>query len=65
MAPNETARSNHHRLFPELTSALSDTDPELIDYFDNFAFDEVIAQSDLDERTRLVVQLVVCLANNS
>ena len=33
------------------------TDPELIEVFDNFAFDEVLRHSDLDIRTRLMVQL--------
>ena len=36
---------------------LTQTDPELIERIDNFAFDEVIAESDLDIRTRLMVQL--------
>jgi 4-carboxymuconolactone decarboxylase len=38
------------------------TDPELIEYFDNFAFDEVLAHDDLDQRTRLMVQLAAMIA---
>jgi 4-carboxymuconolactone decarboxylase len=29
-------------MFPGRVSALTVTDPELIEYFDNFAFDEVL-----------------------
>src|SRR3982074_2359571 len=41
MAPNERARQHHDALFPNHVSALATTDPELVDVFDNFAFDEV------------------------
>ena len=41
MAPNERARQHHAALFPNHVSALATTDPELVDVFDNFAFDEV------------------------
>jgi len=57
MAPNARAQKNHDDLFPGHVSTLTITDPELIDIFDNFAFDEVLAQSSLDVRTRLMVQL--------
>jgi 4-carboxymuconolactone decarboxylase len=57
MAVSETARKNHDDLFPGHVSALKVTDPELIEVFDNFAFDEVLAHSSLDTRTRLMVQL--------
>jgi 4-carboxymuconolactone decarboxylase len=62
MSPNETARRNHGRLFPGLVSTLAVTDPELIEVFDNFAFDEVLRDSHLDERTRLLVQLAAMIA---
>jgi 4-carboxymuconolactone decarboxylase len=42
MAPNERARQNHNALFPNHVSTLATTDPELIDVFDDFAFDEVV-----------------------
>jgi 4-carboxymuconolactone decarboxylase len=60
--PSEAARRNHDRLFPGRVSALASTDPELIEYFDNFAFDEVLAHDGLDERTRLMVQLAAMIA---
>jgi 4-carboxymuconolactone decarboxylase len=62
MAPNEAARANHARLFPGHVSTLAVTDPELIDVFDNFAFDEVLRASKLDERTRLLCQLAAMIA---
>ena len=60
--PSEAARRHHDRLFPGHRSALASTDPELIEYFDNFAFGEVLAHDGLDERTRLMVQLAALIA---
>jgi 4-carboxymuconolactone decarboxylase len=62
MAITETARRNHEELFPGRISTLAQTDPELIEHFDNFAFDEVLADSDLDIRTRVMVQLASMIA---
>jgi 4-carboxymuconolactone decarboxylase len=62
MLPNEDARKNHDQLFPGHVSTLAVTDPELIETFDNFAFDEVLRQGKLDIRTRLMVQLAAMIA---
>jgi 4-carboxymuconolactone decarboxylase len=62
MAPNEQARKNHDELFPGHVSTLAVTDPELIEIFDNFAFDEVLRHGSLDVRTRLMVQLAAIIA---
>jgi 4-carboxymuconolactone decarboxylase len=62
MAPNERARNIHDALFPNHVSTLAVTDPELIEIFDNFAFDEVLRESILDARTRLMVQLAAVIA---
>jgi 4-carboxymuconolactone decarboxylase len=62
MAISETARRNHDELFPGHVSALTVTDPELIEVFDNFAFDEVLRHSALDTRTRLMVQLAALIS---
>lgn len=62
MAPNEQAQKNHDELFPGHVSTLKVTDPELIEYFDNFAFDEVLRYGTLDTRTRLMVQLAALIA---
>ena len=42
MAPNERARKKHDELFPGHVSTVAVTDPELIEIYDNFAFDEVL-----------------------
>jgi len=62
MAPNAQAQKNHEALFPGHVSTLAVTDPELIDVFDNFTFDEVLRDSKLDIRTRLMVQLAAMIA---
>ena len=62
MAPNASAQKNHDDLFPGHVSTLAITDPELIEVFDNFAFDEVLQHGSLDPRTRLMVQLASMIA---
>ena len=62
MTPNERARKNHDELFPGHVSTLAVTDPELIEIFDNFAFDEVLRHGNLEVRTRLMVQLAAIIA---
>ena len=42
MAISEQAQKKHDELFPGHVSTLAVTDPELIEVFDNFAFDEVL-----------------------
>jgi 4-carboxymuconolactone decarboxylase len=61
MAISETAQKNHDELFPGRVSTLTVTDPELIEVFDNFAFDEVLSSVGLDTRTRLMVQLAALI----
>ena len=65
MAPNERAQKNHDELFPGNVSTLALTDPELIEVFDNFAFDEVLSHGSLDTRTRLMVQLASMVASQA
>jgi 4-carboxymuconolactone decarboxylase len=65
MAPNERARKNHDELFPGHVSTLPVTDPELIETFDNFAFDEVLRHGNLDARTRLMTQLASMIASQA
>jgi 4-carboxymuconolactone decarboxylase len=62
MAPNARAQKNHDDLFPGYVSKVAVTDPEFIEVFDNFAFDEVLAQGNLDAHTRLMVQLASMIA---
>jgi 4-carboxymuconolactone decarboxylase len=65
MAISETANRNHERWFPNHTSTLKVTDPEFIELFDNFAFDEVMAHGNLDDRTRLMVILAALIASQA
>ena len=65
MAPNEHAQKNHDELFPGHVSTLAVTDPELIEIFDNFAFDEVPGHGKLEIRTRLMVQLASMIASQA
>lgn len=62
MAIREDAQRNHDALFPNHTSTLQATDPELIEVFDNWAFGEVLEDTTLDTRTRLMVQLAAIIA---
>jgi 4-carboxymuconolactone decarboxylase len=59
---SDAARRNHEALFPGHVSTLAVTDPELIEIVDNFAFDEVLGEAGLDDRTRLMVQLASLIA---
>ena len=63
--PTETAQRNHDALFPGRVSTLAVTDPELIEYFDDFAFDEVLGHDDLDPRIRLMTQLASMIASQA
>jgi 4-carboxymuconolactone decarboxylase len=65
MAINETAQKNHEELFPNHKATLKITDPELIEVFDNFAFDEVLRYGNLDTRTRLMVILGSMIASQA
>ena len=62
MAISEIAQKNHEELFPNHKSTLKVTDPELIEVFDNFAFDEVLSYGNLDTKTRLMVILASLIA---
>ena len=50
----EAAKAFHEKMFPGYVSDFLRTDPEFIERFDNFAFDEVVATVDLDDRTRYI-----------
>ncbi|MDE6104088.1 MAG: carboxymuconolactone decarboxylase family protein [Clostridia bacterium] len=49
------------KTFPNLKSQFSKTDPEFIELFDNFAFDEVVNQDDLDGKTRFIAILATLI----
>jgi 4-carboxymuconolactone decarboxylase len=62
MAITEVAKRNHDQLFPNHVSTLKVSDPELIEIFDNWGFDEVIEATEMDVRLRLMVQLAALIA---
>jgi len=62
MAIRDDAHRNHDALFPNHVSTLKKTDPELIEVFDNWAFGDVLEDTTLDIRTRLMVQLAAMIA---
>lgn len=55
------AQDYHAKMFPEYKSIMQESDPELIERYDNFAFDEVINQDDLDGKTRFIAILATTL----
>ncbi len=61
MSISEFSKEYHGRMFPEYESKLLQTDPEFVEIFDNFAFDEVVRQDDLDDRTRMMAILAALL----
>ncbi len=63
MTLTKTAQANHAKLFGTMDSGLAKTDPEFIEIYANFAFDEVFAQSGkLDLQTRLKLILGALIA---
>ena len=61
MAISNAAREYHEKMFPGCQSKLLETDPEFIERFDNFAFDEVVSQVRLDDRTVMMSHLAYLL----
>ena len=62
MSLSDRAQRAHDELLPNHVSTLKVSDPELIETFDNFAFDEVQQYGSLDDRTRVMVQLGAIIA---
>ena len=66
MAISEFAKEYHEKMFPGYVSKFLETDPEFIERFDNFAFDEVVNMPDIggkevDGRTRHMAILATLL----
>lgn len=63
MAISEFSKNYHEKMFPGDKSKFLETDPEFVERFDNFAFDEVINQNNLDDKTRfmaIIATLIGC-----
>lgn len=61
MPITENAKKYHEKMFPGYVSGFLATDPEFIELFDNFAFDQVVNSDDLDGRTRMMAILATLL----
>lgn len=61
MAITNFAKEYHEKMFPGYVSKFLETDPEFIERFDNFAFDEVVHQGNLDGKTRFTAILAALL----
>ena len=61
MAITKAAKEYHEKMFPEYVSEVAMTDPEYIERLDNFTFDEVVNQDDLDDRTRFMAILATLI----
>ena len=63
MAVSEYSKAYHERMFPGCASGFLETDPEFIERFGNFAFDEVLNQpgQQLDDKTRFMAILATLL----
>ena len=48
MSITQRSKKYHEKMFPGYESDFLRTDPEFIERFDNFAFDEVVNLDDLD-----------------
>lgn len=61
MSITDFSKQYHEKMFPGYHSKFLETDPEFIERFDNFTFDEVVNQDDLDGKTRFMAILAVLL----
>ena len=61
----ETAIKKHEELWPNYISKAKETDPELIEVFDNFAFDEVLNYGNIDTKTRVMSIMASTIASQS
>ena len=65
MKISETAIRNHEELWPGYQSKAMFTDPELIEVFDNFAFDEVTSYGNIDAKTRVMMILASTITSQA
>lgn len=61
----DEAIRNHEELWPDYESKAAQTDPELIEIFDNWAFDEVINHDSIDVKIRGMMIMGSCIAQGA
>lgn len=62
---SEAAIKNHEELWPNYEWKEAQTDPELIEIFDNWAFDELISYGNIDTKTRVMMILGSTIAQGA
>ncbi len=65
MAISKFSAELHEKMFPGYESKFLITDPEFIELFDNFAFDEVIQKTRLEENVRMMAILACLIGSQS
>ena len=58
---SEFSKQYRDTMLPGQKHAFADTDPEFVQIFESFAFDEVVNQGSLDDRTRFMAILAALL----
>lgn len=61
MAITKFSKEYHEKMFPDYQSKFLKTDPEFVERFDNFAFDEVVNSDNLDDQTRMMAILATLI----
>lgn len=61
MEISEFAKQYHDKMLAGKEPQLAETDPEFVERFENFAFDEVVRSDDLDDKTRFLAILATLL----
>lgn len=61
MEISEFAKQYQQKMFGDEKSSFAETDPEFIERFNNFAFDEVVNSDDLDDKIRFLAILAALL----
>lgn len=62
---SELSKNYLNKMFPGHHSKLSETDPDFTELFNNFAFDEVVSNDNLDDRTRMMAILAALIGSQS
>lgn len=61
MAYSEKAKQYHEKMFPDQPADLSGPDREYIERYENFAYDEVVKETKLDDRTLYLSHLATAM----
>ena len=61
IALSDKAKTYMAKIFPQGTNSLYETDPEFMERFSNFAYDEVVNHDNLDDKTRFMAILATLI----